>query len=166
MSSLKLTLVILAGVVLGVVLLVMVSVSPTLANAETYTYQDKYPLYVSGYSPCANNGAGEEVELSGDLNYLYHFTIDDSGSYHAKWHSNYQGMAGIGLTTGDKYQAIAADNYEWNGQVGYESTDTHNFRLIGPGQNNVLFMYYKLHITVNADGTVTAYHDSYSYECK
>jgi hypothetical protein len=42
----------------------------------------------------------------------------------------------------------------------------NNFRLIGQGSGNNLQVHQNVHITINANGTVTATVDNTSVDCK
>src|SRR5512132_3920345 len=62
------------------------------------------PFSLTVFVPCANGGAGENVDLGGELHTLITLTIsgdDVSGDAHFQP----QGVSGTGATTGDKYQA-------------------------------------------------------------
>jgi hypothetical protein len=118
------------------------------------------------FVPCAAGGAGELVDLSGTLHVLLHTTLDGSGGFHAKTHFQPQGVVGVGLTTGDIYQGTGATQNHLNGSVGEESTFVDNFRLIGPGPGNNLLLHETVHVTVNANGVVTALVSNFSVECR
>ena len=111
-------------------------------------------------------GAGEAVELSGTLHVLTHTTLDGSGGVHTKLHRQPQGVKGTGLTTGAQYQGTGATQEQFNGKVGEVRTSVNNFRLIGHGPANKYLVHQTLHVTVNANGEVTASVDNFSLECK
>jgi hypothetical protein len=92
--------------------------------------------------------------------------LDSAGGFHLKGQDNPQGISGTRLTTGDKYQGTGVTGFEFSGKVGFEETDVNNFRIIGQGNGNDFLVHDNLHITVNADGTLTAFHDNFSVECK
>ncbi|GIK39112.1 MAG: hypothetical protein BroJett011_29450 [Chloroflexota bacterium] len=165
MKSIKLILGSLVEFALIVGLLSLVGTAPALAKAETFTVSEKFPLDLVVFVPCANGGAGEYIELSGNLHTLLHITLDGQGGYHAKSHFNPQGVSGTGLTTGDKYQGTGVTQDQFNGKVGFENTVVNNFRMIGQGPGNNLLIHENSHITVNAN-TITAFHDNFSVECK
>ena len=83
-----------------------------------------------------------------------------------KEHFQPQGVSGVGLTTGDKYQATGVTQDETNVAAGQETTFINNFRLIGQGPGNNLLIHDVFHVTINANGDVTALHDIHSVECK
>ena len=51
-----------------------------------------------------------------------------------------------------------------NGQA--TLTFVNNFRIIGQGSGNNFLVHETLHITVNADGTITVFHDNFSIDCR
>lgn len=167
MRRIKLILGSLVGFALVVGLLNLVGTAPVLAKAETFRVSEKFPLDLVVFVPCANGGAGEYIELSGHLHTLFHITFDGQGGYHAKSHFNPQGVSGTGLTTGDKYQGTGVTQDQFIiGRVGFENTVVNNFRLIGQGPGNNLLIDENSHITVNANLTITSFHDNFSAECK
>ena len=117
--------------------------------------------------PCAADGAGDVVMVSGDLHVLTSVTIDQSGGGHFRFHTQPQGISGVSLTTGDKYQVTGGgDHSEDNFQFGREATFIDTFQLIGQGPGNNLLLRETLHFTINANGTITALRDSTRVECK
>jgi hypothetical protein len=42
----------------------------------------------------------------------------------------------------------------------------NNFRIIGQGPGNNYLVHEVFHVTINANGEVTAYVDNFSIECK
>jgi hypothetical protein len=137
----------------------------TTALAEVTT-NDKIPYTASVLVPCAAGGAGEVVDLSGTLHVLFCTTLDGNGGFHTKYHFQPQGVSGTGQTTGDKYQATGVTQREFNGKVGSEFTFVNNFRIIGQGPGNNFLVHQLVHVTVNANGEVTAFVDNSSIECK
>jgi len=80
-------------------------------------------------------------------------------------HFQPQGISGIGQTTGDKYQGTGVTQDEFNATVGVEETFINNFRIIGQGSGNNLLVHETFHITINANGSVTAFLDNFSIDC-
>jgi hypothetical protein len=120
------------------------------------------------FIPCAAGGAGELVDLSGPLHTLITFTINGH-NVSGKTHFQPQGLSGTGETTGDKYQAtgVTQESFKGSFQNGqFSDTFVNNFRIIGQGPGNNFLVHETLHITVNANGTVTVFHDNFSIDCK
>ena len=117
--------------------------------------------------PCAVDGLGESVQLTGFLHVLVTATFDKNGVLHATTHFQPMGVAGTGLTTGDVYRATGITRDQANGlDIPFEATFVNNFRIIGPGTGNNLLIHEVAHVTVNAVGEVTVLFDQLSSECK
>lgn len=153
---------------LSVIMLLTALLGPTsaLAAADTFTLSQTFPIDMVVFVPCAAGGAGELVELTGNLHDLFHVTFDGRGGFHISVIDNPQGITGIGWTTGAKYQGTGETRDSYNGMVGFEETYVNNFKIIGQGTGNNFLVHENFHITVNANGTVTSYHDNFSVECK
>jgi hypothetical protein len=117
--------------------------------------------------PCADGGSGENVLLTGFLHVLVTQTVDARGSLHTTTHFQPMGVAGTGLTTGDVYRATGITRDSVNGlAVPFEATFVNNFRIIGEGRGNNLLIHEVFHVTVDANGFLTALVDLVSVECK
>ena len=140
----------------------------TPARAETETINERFPIALLVFVPCADEGAGELVLLEGTLHSLFHITINGN-NFKIKIHDQPQGISGTGLTTGDKYQATGVTQQTFGGSfVNGQFSDTfvNNFRIIGQGPGNNFLLHENLHITLNANGELTAGRDNFSVECK
>lgn len=136
------------------------------AQATTVTTNEQVPITVFAFVPCANDGAGELVLLTGTLHVLTHVTIDDQGGLHVKQHFQPQGLSGVGLTTGDTYRGTGVTQTEFNATAATEQTSINNFRIIGQGRDNNFLVHSTFHVTVNANGEVTTVVDNFSTECR
>jgi len=148
--------------VLAVVLLT-ISVQPIHAAVQTNV---KVPVNIGVFIPCAADGAGEVVFLTGNLHVLLRFTMDQAGGIHATSHFQPQGISGNGQTTGDKYQGTCVTQDEFNAKVGVEETLINNFRIVGQGPGNNVLIHENIHITFNANGVPTASVDNFSVDCR
>ncbi len=130
---------------------------------------DTSDITLTVFVPCAAGGAGELVDLSGPLHTLITFTINGN-NVSGTAHFQPQGIAGTGETTGDKYQATGVTkdtSFKFSFQNGQaQQTFVNNFRIIGTGPGNNYLVHEVAHITFNADGTLTVFHDSFSIDCK
>jgi hypothetical protein len=154
------------AVALGLVGLAGAGSALAQATAVTTSVRIPLPQPFQRFVPCAAEGAGELVDLSGTLHVLIHTTLDGSGGFHAETHFQPQGVTGIGLTTGDIYQGTGVNQNEFNGTVGEESTSVDNFRIVGHGPGNNFLLHETLHATVNANGVVTAFVSNFRVECR
>src|SRR5713226_6518995 len=147
-----------------IVSLMMLSTS---ANAAVVV-NDKTDINLSIFVPCAVGGVGETIDMSGPLHTLISMTVNGN-SVSGHFHFQPQGISGTGETTGAKYNATGVTEQSFksslqNGQANL--TYVNNFRIIGQGAGNNYLVHETLHITINADGTLTVFHDNFSIDCK
>jgi hypothetical protein len=145
------------------VMLLTVSVQPVQAEVQTNI---KVPVTIGVFIPCAANGSGEVVFLTGNLHVLLRFTMDQAGGIHVASHFQPQGISGMGQTTGDMYRGTGVTQDEFNAKVGSEETLINNFRIIGQGNGNNFLVHETFHITFNTDGVITASLDNFSVDCR
>jgi hypothetical protein len=124
------------------------------------------PIDLFVFIPCADGGAGELVELTGPLHIVMAFTADSSGGFHVVTHFQPQGISGVGLTTGLKYNATGETDETLNVTAGVTDTIVNNFKIIGQGPGNNSLLHENFHITINANGTATASVDNFNSSCK
>lgn len=125
-------------------------------------------INVAAFVSCANGGAGEIVSLAGPLHTLVTYTVNDN-HVSGKTHFQPQGLSGTGLTTGDSYQGVGVTQSEFSGSLeNGELTQTYvnNFRIIGHGPGNNYTLHENYHLTINANGEVSSFHDNFSADCK
>ncbi|MGH7565768.1 MAG: hypothetical protein ACREK2_02965 [Gemmatimonadota bacterium] len=138
------------------------------AAAVVTTTSIRFPVDILVFVPCADGGAGEFVELSGNLHDLFHLMINGN-RFVLKVHTQPQGIRGVGLSTGDKYQGTGVTQETLSGSLvngQFSDTFVNNFRIIGQGPGNNFLVHENLHITVNANGEVTASVGNASVSCK
>ena len=136
--------------------------------AQIITSNEKIVVDFSVFIPCANGGVGEDVLLSGFLHATSTTTINGN-NVHAKFHFQPQGIEGVGLITGDKYQSTGVTQDEFKGSFvngQYEETYINNFRIIGKGNGNNYLLHETFHVTINANGVITVYTDKIESDCK
>ena len=153
---------------LGITLLTLSFAAVAFSQALAITTNDFVPFAQINLVPCADGGAGELVLIQGTLHIQQHITINNNRAT-VKSHFQPQGADGVGLSTGDSYNATGVTQEVdtlplTNGAA--EFTFINNFRLIGQGPNNNLLVHQTVHTTVNADGTVTSVVDNTSVECR
>ncbi len=117
-------------------------------------------------NPCT----GERVTITtGTLQVLVQVTDDAAGGVHVVVDGNAQGVVATGETTGDTYR-LAGDFWTEENVAGdgvplvVEVVEVHDVLSQGAGDNVIVRLVS--HLTVNADGTVTASVDSVSAECR
>lgn len=139
----------------------------TQPGSTSFTSSAVIPINLGVFVPCALDGAGEVVLLSGNLHTLFHFTDDGAGGFRVMSEANPQGVSGTGQTSGDKYQGTGVSRSDFNsGSLPFTTSFVNNFRIIGEGTGNNLLVHQTFHLTVNANGDVTAVVDNFSVECR
>ena len=127
------------------------------SQASTSTSSQVVPIAQLAFVPCANDGAGELVSISGNLHILSHFTFNHPRLI-VKSHSQPQGVKGVGQITGDVYhgtgvtQSINTILLSTLASGAETFTLINNFGLIAPGTDNNFRVHENLHITINANG--------------
>jgi hypothetical protein len=142
--------------------------SPALAAATSFTASTTIPIDLTVFVPCANSGAGELVTLSGNLHDLFHVTFDGSGGLTVKVLDNPQGVSGVGQSTGTVYHGTGQtqQTFHLSGvSDASSSTFVNVFHIVGSGPGNDFFVREVTHVTVNANGTLTAFVDQFSVTC-
>jgi hypothetical protein len=142
---------------------------PPSLSAVTSSSQSTVPFNVTLWIPCANDGLGENVQLTGEIEIHSHAVEDDNGGMHMSTHMRPAGVVGVGALTGARYRGTGGtfQNEGWaSGGFPYVYTYVNNFRIIGQGPGNNLLVHVTVHQTLNADGELTAEVDLSSMECK
>ncbi len=125
------------------------------------------PIDTTVSVPCAVGGAGEMVALVGAQLAVFSVTADANGGQHISTHFNNHGVTGTGLTTGDSYQSTGVNRFSSSSRGAMsEFTFINSFLMIGSGAGNNLLVHETVHMTVNANGEVTADITDISSECK
>jgi hypothetical protein len=137
------------------------------ANAEVVV-NDKTDINLTVFVPCAASGLGEIVDLSGPLHTLISSTVTGN-NVSGYFHFQPQGISGTGEVTGATYHATGVTRQSFksslqNGQANL--TFVNNFRIIGQGPGNNFLVHETLHLTFNADGTLTVSLDNLTVDCK
>ena len=138
-----------------------------VARAEV-TSNTGIPVSITVFVPCANSGAGEDVTVTGTLHALTSATINGN-NVSGKEQFQPQGLVGYGSVSGLKYQATGGTKSSFNTSLvnGQAVVNfVNNFKFSGQGPNNNFYVHEDAHITINADGTVTATQDNLSVGCK
>ena len=152
---------------LAVTLLILCVAGAALSQALAITVNQFVPFAQAVLVPCANGGAGEIVLVEGTLHLQDHITINGNRA-NIKTHAQPQGATGVGLTTGDIYNATGVTQEQDsipNINGAFEFTFVNNFRLIGQGPDNNLQVHQTVHVTIDANGVVTTVIDNTSVDC-
>src|ERR1051325_1420094 len=114
----------------------------------------------------AAGGAGDVVHLTGAAHMVFAVARDANGNVHIETHINTVGLSGVGLTTGNKYQASQADSFISNsGGTRNEFTIINNFRMTAPGPGNNVLVHELIHGYIDTNGNVIAVIDNITSDC-
>ena len=142
-------------------ILALLLTAPALAEVTTNI---QVPLDMYVFVPCVP----EMIHITGELHILLTVTVTPN-TLHFTSHFQPMGVSGVGLTTGDKYQGtgVTRQSVNVNGVVyPYNYTYVNNFRMIGQGPGNNFMVHQNVHLTINANGEVTAQVDNLKITCK
>lgn len=117
---------------------------------------------------CAGGRFGEIIVFQGDQHLTFTETSTANGHLSTKLQWNAEGITGIGQYTGFTYRALGVSSYQavTNGDLPYTSTFINNYHVIGQGSATNGDLHETVHVTVNANGDVTAWVTDYNFDCK
>jgi hypothetical protein len=149
------------------ILIALATLIVPLAINGTVITRSEMPLDIVVWNPCALEGAGEMVALLGREHAVFSVTADANGGWHVSTHFNNQGVAGAGLTTGDKYQGTGNNRFTSTsrGAMG-EFTFINNFHVTSTGAGRNLLLHETVHVTVDANGEIAASVAEIIVECR
>jgi hypothetical protein len=109
----------------------------------------------------SNECTGENVKITGSIHFVSQ-TQPDGGIV---GHFNYQHVTGTGLTSGTEYRVSAVDQVHLSPPFPSSIHSVRSFRMIAPGPGNDLLVNALMHITVTANGDVSASIEELSNRC-
>lgn len=132
------------------------------AESTTTPFEDVIP------NPCT----GEDVLVSGSLHTVGQVVQDAHGGFHISGHYNFEGISGVGLSTGTIYHWTGGARINVHYGCGdlcsppFEETSGSDFQLIGQGSTPDEQVHALTHITVNANGELTADVQEFRMTCR
>jgi hypothetical protein len=125
----------------------------TSASATATTEKIPFDIVLAPEDAC-----GEAIHLSGTLLAQFTFTESSGGNVEIEFHFNPQGITGVGLTSGATYHATGETlgTTTIKAKGGISDTFVNNFKIIGEGTAPNFLETDVVHLTVNANGVVTA----------
>jgi hypothetical protein len=125
----------------------------TSASATAVTEKIPFDFVLAPEEAC-----GEAIHLSGTLLAEFSFTESSGGNVEIGFHFNPQGITGVGLTSGASYHAtgVTLGTTTIKAKGGISDTFVNNFKIIGEGSAQNFLQTDVIHLTVNANGDVTA----------
>lgn len=124
----------------------------------TQVFKDPVAVFVG--IPCL----GEVAQLEGVMHSSFHTSADANGGFHAKAMFNPSGLTGT-TPSGLVYNGTGNTQEHLNLTAGVTQTFVNNFRMIGRAGAPSLRIHQVFHITINANGDITALVDNVSATC-
>jgi hypothetical protein len=118
------------------------------------------PISGTVFNPCN----GENVAFVGVDHFTARLTISRNGGFHVDTHDNIHVTATD--DQGNTYLGNQEDNSEANGFVGVEQTAPFIFSEITKGSAANFEVHALFHITVLANGTITAFVNTFTAACR
>ncbi|HJQ30973.1 MAG TPA: hypothetical protein VJ866_02270 [Pyrinomonadaceae bacterium] len=148
----------------AVLFLVLAAGSNAFGQATTTTTNEELPIS----SSIANTCNGDTVLFQGTVHVVNTLTVDSSGGYHLKTHSNYQDVSGTGTPSGLTYNVRTTTNETVNDNDNpqFETTVIQTVKAVSQGSAPNLFVHVVMHVTVNANGQTTSTVTEVTAECR
>jgi hypothetical protein len=154
----------------ALLVLLTVGSSAALAGdaAETQVIRTTIPVTWLGFVPCVAP-EGELVQLSGIEQIVFVLTRDATGATHSVTQVTFQGVSGIGLTSGLEYQVTNTSSFVANtdasGPPPWAITGHLVARFVSKGSASDFTMSAMFHVTVTPDLEVRSSIDETSSSC-
>jgi len=107
----------------------------------------------------------ESVALTGTVHAVLTSVDNGAGGFLVSSTFNPQGVTGVGLVSGRTYHGTGATTTIFRIGKGASETFVNNFRLISPGAGGDVIVHEVFHVTVNANGDLTAFVDQSTVAC-
>ena len=132
-------------------------------GATPFNDQAIIPVTTTQTNPCA----GEDVDLSGNIHLGIHGVINKN-KISFNGHVNTQGLSGVGQVSGNTYISNSVSSFSSNQNFNgaFETTMIQNAVFTASGKDNNLLAKITIHITINANGEVTAQVVNIIADCK
>jgi hypothetical protein len=125
------------------------------------SFNIREPVLTQVMNPCE---PAELVFFSGERTVSL-FLTETRNTFHLHGHSSNHGVTGFGLITGDEYRVIGNEHFQLSTAKGATQIVSSKISLIRLGSNQNLTGTSVTHITVNANGNVTANTERFTIEC-
>jgi len=143
---------------LGSLILMFAFVHPvSAAMVGTGATSIQMPLFFLRSADCTD----EVVEIRGTIHLVNQTQTDGT----VIGHFNYQNVSAVGLTSGNIYRVSSVDQSSLASPFPSDITSVQSFHLISLGSSSNLLVHVLFHITVNAEGDVTASISDLDMQC-
>jgi hypothetical protein len=140
-----------------------------LAQAQTVTTSDIITIDRIEPVPCAADGAGENVHITGTVRVDYSMTTYPNGSVRIVDSYRVESVTGVGLTTGTQYIGRGRTVSRFRGFVDsypFRSRFVNVFKLIGKGRAPDLRVYYETLTIVDRNGNTRVDRETIRITCE
>lgn len=126
-------------------------------------FKGNVPISGATFNPCN----GDSVSFTGQAHEVVRETIDGNGGAHVAGKMIVH-ITGIGSASGDAYvgNGEVSFNQNLNSSLTLTRTEPVSSELIAQGSAPNFLFKALAHITVNPDGTVTSFFDSFTPACR
>jgi len=147
-------------------LLAVAALRPAQGTAQAST--DRQSFTFQDVVTCANNGLGEDVDVSGQFTLVEHPRQSASGNTQFTFKVSAHGTA-VGQTTGDRYTfnsqtrehtVMAVDGAPYTMLIAFKA------QLNGKGSASNQWLSGNMHVVINANGDMTSEVNNFRFECK
>jgi len=143
-----------SGLALAAITLVTLAWStPVLAQATTDHTDTTFP-----FSTIMEECTPEPVAVSGKLHIVTETTTDGADGMHQAFTLNSRRVFGLGLISGARYRMVNVSTSHFSETASDATivTGTSEFKMIGQGPAANTTAFLEVHVTMNANGEVTA----------
>jgi hypothetical protein len=135
-------------------------IASTAAQAATTTTTVPFSTVITACN-------GDPIQLSGSLLFVSTTTTNSAGGFTSSTHAQPQGVSGTDLVTGTRYlgTGLTRDLLVVTAGGTITATDINRFHIQATGGAESYEVSETVHITFNANGTVTAFVDNFSPAC-
>ena len=148
------------------ILTVLAIITPAVA-AQAATLLSREQVFVRMDEQVFSFCSGEWIQIALTIHGEAQCLLDTQGAFHCQFVSNTLDLSGTGLSSGASYRDVGESTVAVNGDgvAPFTVTEDQIFHLIGTGTVPNMNLKFLLHLTVNANGTVTVLLTDFRLEC-
>jgi hypothetical protein len=125
------------------------------------------PTQFHAQNPCAGGRFGEIVVFTGNQHLVFFESSMSNGHLNSKLQWNADDVTGIGQYTGFTYRAtgVTQEHTITDVTLPYDFTMINNYHIIGQGQATDMDLHETMHVTIDANGNLSAWVTDYNFSC-
>lgn len=161
---------------IGVALVVLVALAGITGliahqvSAAAMTYASQTTVSVVGQtisytSDPSGQCFGEDITLTGGTILIQSHGVMDQNGAHGTFDVARQGVQGVGAQSGALYHMTGTDTATQSIDGGFQTTMNDHINIVGQGPDNNAVISSVLHLTVDANGQITAAVNDFSITC-